>query len=309
MRAFTVEFPGVRAIGNRAIDLINHDALACGPTECPMARSDPKNVTRYWQDRHLPGLGLMCADFTSHDYPPHTHDALVIAVTESGGAVVKSRGVSEARASTLHVLNPGEPQSGQMGRSRGWRYRAFYLGDTALAEVARGLGLRHVPYFMRNDVADSDLAEKLLLLHRALEQDEALMRQHELLLAALAVLIQRHGSATGQLASPPRDRRKFESVAELMRQRHADNLRLDDLGNAVGLTQFQLIGLFKQMAGMTPHAYLTQVRLNAARRQLRGGTAIADVATAVGFYDQSALTKHFKRCYAITPLQFAKASI
>ncbi|HWK68136.1 MAG TPA: hypothetical protein VNS34_24700 [Rhizobiaceae bacterium] len=30
-------------------------------------------------------------------------------------------------------------------------------------------------------------------------------------------------------------------------------------------------------------------------------------ATESGFYDQSALTRHFKRCYGITPLQFARA--
>jgi len=28
----------------------------------------------------------MHADFTSHEYAPHTHDAFVIAVTEAGGA-------------------------------------------------------------------------------------------------------------------------------------------------------------------------------------------------------------------------------
>ena len=35
---------------------------------------------------------------------------------------------------------------------------------------------------------------------------------------------------------------------------------------------------------------------------------LADVATGVGFYDQSALNKHFKRCYGITPTQFARAA-
>jgi AraC-like DNA-binding protein len=35
---------------------------------------------------------------------------------------------------------------------------------------------------------------------------------------------------------------------------------------------------------------------------------IAQTAAATGFYDQSALTRHFKRCYGITPLQFARAA-
>ena len=43
-------------------------------------------------------------------------------------------------------------------------------------------------------------------------------------------------------------------------------------------------------------------------RQLRHDPVLADVAAAVGFYDQSALNKHFKRCYGITPLQFARAA-
>ena len=47
-----------------------------------MARLDKRNVTRYWWDQHVPGLSLLHADFTSHDYPAHAHDAFVIAVTE-----------------------------------------------------------------------------------------------------------------------------------------------------------------------------------------------------------------------------------
>ena len=93
-----------------------------------------------------------------------------------------------------------------------------------------------------------------------------------------------------------------------MRAEYASNLRLEDLAADVDLTTFQLIGLFKRTVGLTPHAYLTQIRLNMACRHLRRAPVLADVATAVGFYDQSALNKHFKRCYGITPRQFARAA-
>ena len=95
---------------------------------------------------------------------------------------------------------------------------------------------------------------------------------------------------------------------ERMRAEYATDLRLEDLAAGVGLTTFQLIGLFKRTVGLTPHAYLTQVRLGMACRHLRRSPVLAEVATAVGFYDQSALNKHFKRCYGITPLQFARAA-
>jgi AraC-like DNA-binding protein len=93
-----------------------------------------------------------------------------------------------------------------------------------------------------------------------------------------------------------------------MRAEYGADLRLEELAAGVGLTTFQLIGLFKRTVGLTPHAYLTQIRLHMACRQLRHAPVLANVAAAVGFYDQSALNKHFKRCYGITPLQFARAA-
>ena len=73
----------------------------------------------------------------------------------------------------------------------------------------------------------------------------------------------------------------------------------------VGLTTFQLIGLFKRTASgsdaaRVPHA---SVRLGMACRHLRHAPALAEVATAVGFTTAAALNKHFKRCYGITPPQ------
>lgn len=274
-----------------------------------MARTDPKNIAHYWWDRHTPGLSLMCADFTTQEYPPHTHDGFVIAVTETGGSVVKSRGVvEEARTSTLFVFNPAEAHAGWMGWSERWQYRSFYLAQSAIDAVARGLGVQEVPYFTRNLFGDADLIDGFLALHRALQDGHDLFRERELLYATFGRLYQRHGSGGGRIDPAPRDQALLRIVTDLVHDRHAQDLRLEDLGAAVGLTPFQLIGLFKRGVGLTPHAYLTQVRLKRACHFLRRGLPIAEVAAATGFYDQSALTRHFKRCYGFTPLQFARAA-
>lgn len=274
-----------------------------------MARGDPKNLTRYWWDRSTPGLSVMCADFTSKDYPPHIHEALVVSVTESGGSVIKSRGVEEeAHPTGLFVFNPAEPHAGWMGRSERWRYRSLYLTQDALDSVAEGLGVERVPYFTRNLFGDPDLIAGFLALHRALEDGHDVLRERELLVGSFGRLFRRHGSGGDRIAPAPRDRAMVKVVVDLMNARYADELHLDELSAAAGLTPFQLIGLCKRATGLPPHAYLTQIRLGAACRQLRRGVPIAHVAAACGFYDQSALTRHFKRCYGITPLQFARAA-
>ncbi len=274
-----------------------------------MARTDPRNTTRYWWDRYTPGLSLMTADFTTQEYPPHTHEAFVIAVTETGGSMIKSRGiVEEAHASALFIFNPAEPHAGWMGWSEHWRYRSLYLTQSAIDAVAQGLGIDEVPYFTRNMFGDADLIAGFLSLHRALEEGRDLFRERELLFGTFGRLFQRHGSGGGRIAPAPQDQVILESVIDLMKARYWDDLRLEDLSAEVGLTPFQLIGLFKRGVNLTPHAYLTQIRLGIACRHLSQGDPIAHAAIASGFYDQSALTKRFKRCYGITPLQFAKAA-
>ena len=134
-----------------------------------MPRTDPYNSTQYWWDRHLRGLSLLHADFTTHEYPPHTHEALVVAITEQGGSIVKSRGlVEQATPATLFVFNPAEPHAGWMGWSERWQYRSMYLTRGALDRVAEGLGIGEVPYFTRNTFSDGDLIEAFLAMHCAL---------------------------------------------------------------------------------------------------------------------------------------------
>jgi AraC-like DNA-binding protein len=274
-----------------------------------MARIDPKNYASFWWHRHTPGLSLMRADFTTQQYAPHTHDGFVIAVTESGGSVIKSRGLTdEAKASTLLVFNPAEPHSGSMEWSERWRYRSLYLAESAIAAVGNGLGIEAAPYFMRNVFDDSDLIARFLELHVSLEEGNDVFRERELLLATFGRLYERHGCGGGRIEAAPHDRTLLRVVTDLIHDRFADELLLEDLSAAAGLTPFQLIGLFKRCLGLTPHLYLTQVRLMNARKHLTKGLSIAHVAALTGFYDQSALTKHFKRCYGITPLQFAAAA-
>ena len=251
----------------------------------------------------------MRADFTTHEYPPHIHEALVVAVTENGGSVVKSRGkVEEATPSTLFVFNPAEPHAGWMGWSERWQYRSMYLTQAALDQLAAGLGIERVPYFTHNIFADRDLIEAFMAMHCAIEEGRDVFRERELLIGSFGRLFQRHGSGGDRIPPAPVDRQLLARVKSRMHADYACDLRLEDLAAEVGLTTFQLIGLFKRTVDLTPHAYLTQVRLNMACRRLRHAPVLADVATDVGFYDQSALNKHFKRCYGITPTQFARAA-
>jgi AraC-like DNA-binding protein len=273
-----------------------------------VARIDAHNKTRYWCDPAFPGLSLLHADFTTHEYAPHSHDAFVVAVTEAGGSEFKSRGQThEAHQERLLVFNPAEPHSGRMARSRRWRYRSLYLSAPALHDLQAALGIAFAPYFLSNVFNDRDLIASFHALHRALDEGEDLPRAREILVSSFGELFRRHGSHGERIPAAPRDRTILDLIIADMHERQAESLTLEMLGEPVGLTPFQLIGLFKRGTGLTPHTYLTQMRLRSAIRHLGAGEPIAAAAIAAGFYDQSALTFHFKRAYGITPLQYVRA--
>lgn len=275
-----------------------------------MFRADGKNSTRYWFDRQTPGLSLLCADFTTHQYPAHTHDALMVAVTETGGSEIQANGgPGEAHSAALLVVNPAEPHSSRMNGSQRWQYRSFYLERSAIDDVLWGLGVSEMLRFRRNLLEDGDLVRRFLRLHQMLDDGQAdQLRRRELLVGAFGELGRRYADGGVRVPIAPRDRVLLDSVVRVMRDRHTGHLTLADLAAVAGLTQFQLIGLFRKVVNMTPHAYLTQIRLESARAALRRPMPIAEAAIQAGFYDQAALTRAFKRCYGITPLQFAQAA-
>jgi AraC-like DNA-binding protein len=274
-----------------------------------MARRDTGNHTSYWQSRRIAGMSLLRADFRRHDYGTHSHDAFVIAVTEAGGAEIRNRNMAQkVGPATLFISNPEDRQSARMGDSDRWRYRAFYLARPAIDGLARRFGVDTMPHFLESMLDDGDLIERFGRLHRVLETEQDGLLADELVIDAFARLFERHGSGSHRRNVPAGRDAVAMRLIELMRERHAENLSLDDLARFAGLTSFQLIGLFKRAVGLTPHAYLVHIRLNAACRLLRRGHSLADSALAAGFCDQAALNKHFRRCYGITPLQYAQAT-
>lgn len=273
-----------------------------------MARIDPRNRTRFWWDGHTPGLSLMCADFTTQEFRPHSHDAFVIAVTETGGSVIRSRGDEvEVKQRKLMVFNPAEPHEGWMGRSDHWQYRSLYVSEPAIELIADGLGIEEFPYFMHNSILDQELVSEFLGLHRMLEHGRDLFGNRDALYRTFGALFQRYGVSGRKIEQSPSDRVLFERASRILRERYPENLLLEEISHQVGLTSFQLIGLFKRCTGLTPHIYLIQVRLAAAAKFLRQGMSIAEASLAAGFYDQSAMTNHFKRYLAVTPMQYAAA--
>lgn len=102
--------------------------------------------------------------------------------------------------------------------------------------------------------------------------------------------------------------RPVRRATEYLRERLADRFTLDDVAAYAALDKFHLCRAFRSQVGLPPHTYLTHLRVQRARELLRSGLRASELAPRVGFYDQSQLTRHFKRIVGVTPGVYQSAS-
>jgi AraC family transcriptional regulator len=112
-----------------------------------------------------------------------------------------------------------------------------------------------------------------------------------------------------RLARSPSERGKpgwLEEARDLLHERYAESLRLDDVASAVGVEPDRLARTFRRIYREPMAAYVRRLRVNAAAELLvaDADSPIAGIAAEVGFADQSHLTRSFLRMIGTTPARY-----
>ncbi len=91
-------------------------------------------------------------------------------------------------------------------------------------------------------------------------------------------------------------------LLSMIEDRLSEDLNLTELARESGLSQSHFASLFRMSTGLSPHRYIVQRRVERARSLLQSTTlSLGEIALAVGFYDQSHLTRQMKRILGVTP--------
>lgn len=111
----------------------------------------------------------------------------------------------------------------------------------------------------------------------------------------------------------PRPLKQRRAVADAVISRidveEAVALDLQTLSSHTGTSRFAALRAFKRYFGLPPHTFQLQMKVDQAQVGLRAGHTPAQVAVDCGFFDQSHLTRHFKRILGTTPAQYARGHV
>jgi AraC-like DNA-binding protein len=100
----------------------------------------------------------------------------------------------------------------------------------------------------------------------------------------------------------------IQRIIEDVAANFSEPLTLREIGEAHGYSVYQIIRTFRRLLGTTPHAYIMNLRICYAAERLGQGDTIAGAAADAGFSDQSHMTRHFKRIFGATPLQYVRGA-
>ena len=101
--------------------------------------------------------------------------------------------------------------------------------------------------------------------------------------------------------------RTLPSRLQVLAERLAEPPDLDEMAEQVGLSKYHLLRAFKKATGLSPRQWSMQLRTRRALGLLRRGLAVGEVAHALGFADQSHLTRYFTSAYGISPGRYQRA--
>lgn len=271
--------------------------------------SRTQESTHYWHDTTLDNLELLHATYVTHSFAPHTHEGYAIGVVLTGAETFAYRRATHvAGAGNVVIINPAEVHTGQAYTRQGWTYRMLYPEAEQLRRVASQLAnhTSSFPFFPEAVIADTAIARQICNLHVQLERGVEPLTAESLWTTLLADLIQRHADAHYPLLSPiPRaDHQLIQRALAYLHDNYATPIRLQELADCVALSPYHFLRLFKANLGLPPHTYLTQLRIHRAKALLNKRQPIAEVALAVGFTDQSHLSRHFKRIVGVPPGEY-----
>jgi AraC family transcriptional regulator len=176
------------------------------------------------------------------------------------------------------------------------------LFTQSLNELIDSNDIELIPQFSRQDPLVYQLG---LALKAELEMGASGSRLYaESLSNALLMHLLRHYSSHRNTSdySGKLSKVQLEQVMNYIDEHLSQDISLAELAAVVQMGSRHFSRLFKQSTSLSPYQYLIKCRVERAKKLLqRRSLSIAEIAQAVGFANQSHLSRHFKRWLGVSP--------
>lgn len=251
----------------------------------------------------LGGFDMLESQVHDFEYAAHRHPEVVIASYIAGFKIATcGQHQFAVNAGDVLVIGPETLHKAKTFADHGWRYRSAYLMPDQIS-ASTGLSLSEVGRRVDGHRLHRRAGALGLKFSQALEdldhQPLALAEFLTELLANTNALDIKPGTVSASL----------KRVHDQLADDPASTTTLVALAELAGLSPEYLSRQFKAAYRLSPFLFLTSARVRLAKAKITSGSSLSEAAYAVGFADQSHLSRWFKRIYGVSPGAFAKSQM
>jgi AraC family transcriptional regulator len=255
------------------------------------------------RSREVAGLRLLESRYhPGQRSRPHVHAAASFCLVLHGGFAHTHRGETvSCEPMSLLFYRPGEPHA-ESFRAAGARCFIIELSSSWLARLSElDRGERRSSSLVPGP--SSDLAWRAYRELREPDPFAPVIIEGLTLELLGAVLRHDVSSARGTRQSTAMDRAR-----ELIDAEVPSSISLAKVAASLGLHPVHVAHAFRRAHGCSVGQYVRRRRLERACRQLASSRAsLAEIAADAGFYDQSHMTREFRRALHTTPARYRAA--
>lgn len=269
-------------------------------------------TVEFWSDPQMPYVETRRACQSRICYKSHSHPTFSIGAVDCGISRFSSYFAQDQQiqAGSLVIIPAEIEHSCNPLENEVWSYQMMHLDAhwvvqlfSELVEDIEQLYPQHVPVLKPQIIHHSDAYQSFTQLNQVLfDSSSSISFKQQKLVEVLSEILLSHFELDLLKQSDYFQKYLSRMIALIERSQHI--LSLDELSQAVGISRYAIIRLFKNNFGLTPHAYQLNQKINTARHLLKSGQTIVQIAHALGFNDQSHFHHVFKSHTGITPKQF-----
>ncbi|AYH45223.1 hypothetical protein CDA09_17880 [Azoarcus sp. DN11] len=233
---------------------------------------------------------VVSARMGPHGLDGHFHDAWSIGAILEGTCSFRSGSHEyKARQGDLFLIPPFEVHS-CAAASSDVRYKVLYIGDSCLLKIDADR------FFALEDTSSRVFTAPALAEHIAAlsAHDVDMVRANALLRALSAFLPSTQETCVRE--------RELHPLQNAMHQLWQSDVEVGELVERSPHSRWHTLRTFRSQTGLSPSAYLRQLRALKARFQLNQQRAsLSDLALLLHFADQAHFTRTFKAVFGVTP--------
>ncbi len=158
------------------------------------------------------------------------------------------------------------------------------LTELVEVQVDRFPALKHILLSISESIKDNDVK----LIHAMADVFKIYCREHKL------------------ITSPES---RISEVLLYIASHIEEKLTVEELSRLAGYNVQYFVRLFKRNIGCSPYQYIISQRLKEAKKMLRTGAPVTEIAKKTGFNDIKSFSRSFKKKFGVSPSRYRDAHV